>query len=193
MKYLRRAALFLAKKAVLYTVILSLLIYAFFLAFTLSDAYIVVSEGLETRVSVTLTRTGSAALKHYFTESFINSDQVLSASRYGTDRYRYFDINSFEYDVDISSMRWRPLKNVSVEDPVTHEKATYRGIVTCVATEKVDNISGTLKREYASDAENIGPIDHWKSGRYTLTLVRIDGDWMIVSMVQDLSYQDPNG
>ena len=192
MKYLRRAALFLAKKAVLYTVLLSLLLYAFFLAFNLSNAYIVVSEGLRTRVSVTLTRTGSAALNHYFTDSFVNSDQVLSASRYGTDKYRYFDISSFEYDVDISSMRWRPLKNVSVEDPVTHEKTTYRGIVTCVATENVNNISGSLKREYASEAESIGPIDHWNSGRYTVTLVRVDGDWLIVSMVQDKNFQDPN-
>ena len=192
MKYLRRAAVFLAKKAVLYTLVLSLLIYAFFMAYHLSNAYITVSEGLESRVSVTLTRTGSAALNHYFTDSFISTDPVLSASKNGTDTYRYFDISSFEYDVDISSLRWRPLKSVSVENPATHEKTTYRGIVTCTATENVSNISGSLKREYASDAEAIGSISPWYSGRYTVTLVRVDGDWLIVSMVQDKNFQDPN-
>ncbi len=192
MKYLRRAAVFLAKKAVLYTLVLSLVVYAFFMAFNLSNVYILVSEGLKTRVSVTLTRTGSSALNHYFSESFIDTDPVLSASKNGTDTYRYFDVSSFEYDVDLSSLRWRPLKTVSVENAVTHEKMTYHGIVTCTATENVTNIAGSLKREYAASAEAIGPISPWYSGRYTVTLVRIDGDWRIVSMVQDKNYQDPN-
>lgn len=192
MKYLRRAAVFLAKKAVLYTLILSLLIYAFFMAYHLSNAYITVSEGLQARVSVTLTRTGSSALSHYFTGSFIDNDPVLSASKNGTDTYRYFDVSGFEYDVEISSLRWRPLKNVSVEDTVTHEKTTYHGVVTCTAKESVSNISGSLKREYASAAEEIGSISHWDSGRYNVTLVRVDGDWLIVSMIQDKNFQDPN-
>ncbi len=192
MKYLRRAASFLAKKAVLYTLIGSLLVYAFYMAFNLSNAYIIVSEGLKTRVNVTLTRTGSAALYHYFTESFVETDPVLSASKQGTDTYRFFDVSSFEYDADISSMRWRPLKTVSVENPVTHEKTTYRGVVTCTVTENVTNISGSLKREFASEAESIGKISPWYSGRYTVTLVRDQGDWLIVSMVQDQNFRDPN-
>ncbi|MBQ3763185.1 MAG: hypothetical protein II875_14445 [Clostridia bacterium] len=190
MKYLRRAAVFIATRLVLITLILSLLVYAFYMAFNLSNAYIVVSEGLEKRVSVTLTRTDSAALNHYFTKSFIDTDPVLSASKHGTDTYRYFDINSFDYDVKISSLWWRPLKTVSVENPNTGERTTYRGVVTCTVTETVSNITGSLKREYASSG--VGGLSHWGSGRYNLTLVSVDGDWLIVAMEQDSSYQDPD-
>ena len=190
MKYLRRAAAFLAKKAVLYTLILSLLTYTFYMAFNLSNAYIVVSEGLEERVRVTLTRTGSTALKNYFSDEFVNVDIRLSKSRNGTDEYRFFDISSFEYDVKVSNLRWHPLRTHNVIDADGKIVQTYHGVITCTITETVSNISGSLKREYATD-ENKHEIEHWNSGRYDVTLGKVNGSWRVVSMVQDLNFRDP--
>ena len=191
MKYLRRAAVYIAKHAVIFTLVLCLLVYSFYMAYNLSTSYIIVQEGLEKRASVVLTRTGSAELNNFFTDSFISSDPLLRASNSGTDIYRYYDISSFDYDVSISNMRWRPLKTVNVVNGVTGAKTTYKGIVTLTATENVDNINGSLKREYASEEIDESKL-HWNSGRYNVTLVKVNGDWLIVALEQDMSYQDPN-
>ncbi|MBQ3669069.1 MAG: hypothetical protein II920_07575 [Clostridia bacterium] len=188
MKYLRRAAVYLAKHAVIFTIVISLIIYTFYMAYNLSNAYIIVSEGMEKRASVVLTKTGSDELDNYFTESFKSGDPTLAASKSGTDAFSKFDISSFDYDARISSLRWRPLKTVNVEDS-KGQKTSYRGVITLTVTENVTNISGSVKREYTSD--EAGELPHWNSGRYNVTLVKVNGDWLIVALEQDRSYQDP--
>ncbi|MBR4234465.1 MAG: hypothetical protein IKR85_00200 [Clostridia bacterium] len=172
MKYLRRFAVFAAKKLVLFTLGASLLIYAFYLCFNIANAYIIVSEGMEKRVDVCLTRDDYVSLNDYFTVEYLNNDPVLAAAVSEASPYYPFEIKSYDYDIKLSSLRWSPRKNC----------------VTCTATEYVTAISGSVKAAYASSVS--GSVPSWSSGRYIVTLQKTDGRWKISSLQQDYSYKD---
>ena len=172
MKYLRRLAAFAAKKLIIFTLIACLAFYAFYLAFNYSNAYIIVSEGLQKRVDVCLTREDPTVLNRYFTPEFLDSDPVLAAAFSEASSYWFYNISSFDYDLKLQNLRWSP----------------FRGTVSCVVTEYVSDINGSVKSEYAStDHPSIEP---WKSGRYTVTLIRDSKGWKIAGLKQDQLYKD---
>ncbi len=173
MKYLRRMLFFIARKLVLFTLCAALMIYAFYLAYNLGNAYMLVSEGMQKRVDVCLTREDYAALNKYFSASFLSADPVLAAAWTEASPYFFYNISSYEYDISVSRLRWHP----------------RRGTVTCVVTERVTDISGRVKAEYASQAAP--DIVPWKSTRYTVTLHKQSGsEWIITGLEQDASYKD---
>lgn len=173
MKYFRRFAFFAAKTLVIGTICISLLIYAFYIAFNFGCSYILVTEGLEKRVDVCLTREDYTALNSYFSASFLNADPVLNAAVSESSPYYPYDITSFDYEIKLTRLRWSP----------------GSGTVTCLATERVTNITGTVKAEFKTVADP--EITRWKSSRYTVTLHRqSDGSWKITGLEQDNSYKD---
>ena len=173
MKYLRRFAAFFAKRLVILTLCVSLIVYAFYLAYNLGNAYILVTEGLEKRVDVCLTRDDYASLNNYFSASFLSADPVLAAAWSESSPYFFYDITSFEYEISLQRLRWHPRS----------------GTVTCIATERVTDISGKVRAEYASKAAP--DIVPWKSTRYTVTLHKqSDGVWKITGLEQDTAYKD---
>lgn len=172
MKYLRRLAAFAAKKLLIFTLIVCLAVYVFYLAFNYSDSYIIVSEGLEKRVDVCLTREDPEVLSRYFTSDFLDSDPALKYAFSEASSYWFYNISSFDYKLKLERLRWSPL----------------RGTVSCVVTEYVSDINGSIKSEYAStDHPSIEP---WKSGRYTVTLIRDSKGWKIAGLKQDQLYKD---
>ncbi len=195
MKYLRRFATYTAKAAVALSLIAGLAAYVFYMAFNLSNAYIIVSEGLKERVDYVLRLSGSEALEKYFTYDFILNDQTLKERRSGNDEFSYFDVNSYDYDLDIDSLRWHPLQKISYRLG-SGESVTARGNITCTVTEKVKNISASRKREYSvganGDTAQSATTPKWSGGRYEVTLVKIDGEWYIAKMVPDKEYRDPD-
>ncbi len=173
MKYLRRFMFFIAQKLVIITLCASLIIYAFYLAYNLGNAYILVSEGMEKRVDVCLTREDYQALNNYFSAGFLSADPVLAAAWTEASPYFFYDISSYEYDISISRLRWSPRSST----------------VTCVATERVTGIGGKVKAEFASQAAP--DIVPWKSTRYTVTLHKqSSGKWLITGLSQDVNYKD---
>ena len=61
--------------------------------------------------------------------------------------------------------------------------------MTCIATERVTDISGKVRAEYASKAAP--DIVPWKSTRYTVTMHKqSDGVWKITGLEQDTAYKD---
>lgn len=173
MKYVRRFMFFIASRLVIITLCVALLLCAFYMAYNMGNAYILVTEGLEKRVDVCLTRQDYVELNKYFTVGFLNSDPVLAVSTSANSPYIYYTINSYDYDVKISSLQAWPWDNE----------------MSCVVTEYVNDISGSVKASYAREASS--QIPEWASGRYKVYLAKqSDGSWKISGIIQDSNYRD---
>ena len=174
MKYLKRIAAFLASKLVIITICVSLLVCAFYMAYNIGDAYILVTEGLEKRVEVCLTRSDFTSLNSYFTASFLNQDPVLAIAVTEDSPYYKYNISDFDYEIKLEKLRgaW-----------------PWADYVTCVVTEHVTDITGSVKAAYSSEAsEKTTP---WKSSRYTVTLRKQSGgNWKITGLKKDDTYKD---
>lgn len=169
MKYIRRFTAFFAKKAVLLTLCAALLIYAFYLAFNLGNAYIIIQEGMHKRVEVCLTRDEYSSLNQYFTIDFLRNDPVLNLAVSEASPFYPYTVTHFEYKAEVSKLRWHPTDKM----------------VTCLVTETVTGITGSSK------TASLDAMPTWKSGRYEVVMRRqSDGRWKIVSIVQDPTYRD---
>lgn len=174
MKYIRRIASFLASRLVIITICVSLLVCAFYMAFNIGNAYVLVTEGLEKRVEVCLTREDFVSLNSYFTVNFLNSDPVLAVAVTEESPYYHFNITDFDYEIKLQKLRgaW-----------------PWADYITCVVTEHVTDITGSVKSAYSSTEK--GEITPWSSSRYTVVLRKqTDGSWKISSLKQDETYKD---
>ena len=174
MKYIKRLAVFIASRLIIFSLCASLIICAFYMAYNIGDAYILVTEGLEKRVDVCLTRDDYTSLNSYFAASFLNQDPVLAVAVSESSPYYAYNITSFEYNIKLTKLRgaW-----------------PWADYITCVVTETVSDITGTVKAAYASEVS--GEITPWKSSRYTVTLRKqSDGKWKITGLEQDPTYKD---
>ncbi len=173
MKYLRRMMSFLATRIVLFTICVAALVCAFYIAFNLGNAYILISEGMEKRVDVALTREDAVSLNDYFNASFLNEDPVLEYAFSDASPYIPYTITGYDYDVNIESISVWP----------------WGDEIECVIVEHVQNITGNVRGAYASSVS--GPPASWSSGRYHLKLTRNDyGQWKISAIQQDTTYKD---
>ena len=167
MKYLRRMMSFLAKRLVLLVICCALLVCAFYMALNTANIYILLSEGMEKRVSVTLTREDAVALNNYFTYEFLDADPVLESAFDASSPYSSYTITDFKYKFGLEWLWAWPWSNS----------------VTCTVTEQVPSITGTVKTQYRSTAPSKTP-PAWQGGRYQVTLVRTDGAWKIAGLKQ---------
>ena len=78
MKYIRRFLSFVASRMVLLSIVVALLILAFYLAMNTANIYILLNDGMTARTSVILTRQNADELINYFTNDFLLSDETLN-------------------------------------------------------------------------------------------------------------------
>lgn len=173
MKYLRRLMTFLASRMVIITLCAALLVTAFYMAFNMGSAYILVTEGFEKRVDVCLTRQEYTELNKYFSVGFLTNDPVLAASVSLESPYIPYNITGYDYDIKVEKLKAWP----------------WDDNISCIITEYVTNITGTVKNGY-TDVASINP-PAWRSGRYYVGLERQGGKWVIGAIVQDDNYRDP--
>lgn len=167
MKYLRRMMSFLAVKLALFALCVSVLICAFYLAFNLGNASVLISEGLEKRMSVIFTREDAVALNNYFAATCLESDRALEGAFSNESWYLAYTIKSFEHEVDIEEINGWPWS----------DKIRY------TVVERISDLNGTRKAAYAELAGVKPPM--WPSGRYYIWLEKQDnGQWKISGIYQ---------
>ncbi len=174
MKYLRRLISFVAVKMVLFTAIMAIIVCAFYIAFNLGNAYILINEGMEKRAVVALTRENATDLNGYFTGSFLNADKMLEVAFSDASPYLPYNITDYEYEITIESLRVWP----------------WGDEIVCTVIEHVNGIKGNVKAAYASDVS--GDPAAWMSGRYELRLKKQpdSGQWKISAIYQDNNFKD---
>lgn len=175
MSYLRRFVWFAAKKLVLWTVALGVLVCAFFMCMNTSNVYIVLTDGLENRVNVILTGGDAYPLTTWFHPDFLANDPALIGAVEGRSIYSDYNIRNYDYELKVSSIWAWP----------------WDRYASCTVTETVTDIDGSVKVSRADEVK--GPVPQWQSGRFNVTLVREANKWKIIGMQQTAVIAQPQG
>ena len=153
------------------SVIVALLILAFYLAMNTSNIYILLNDGMTARTSVILTRDGAGELVNYFTDSFLLNDETLSIGLSNASPYVDYNITDFSYKLSLEWVWAWP----------------WEDSATATIVERVPKISGSVvkgKSDLVKDGTLSATPPAWYGGRYTVKLVRIDGCWKIDKLIQ---------
>ena len=171
MKYIRRFLSFVASRMVLLSIVVALLILAFYLAMNTANIYILLNDGMTARTSVILTRQNADELINYFTNDFLLSDETLNIGLSDASPYIDYNITDFNYKLSLEWVWAWPWENSA----------------TATIVERVPKISGSVLKE-KSDLVKDGTLSAtptaWYGGRYTVKLVRHEGSWKIDKLIQ---------
>ena len=152
----RRSVFYFMRAILTVLVIGALCILSFLSASRLSNAYILVNEGMPLRAECILKDGSPADLAPYFTGSCIEED----AKQRGTSAIPYegITISSYEYSLSIKDMHIMPW-----------QVSTYVDVV-----EQIRAIRGSVSAESGA-----GTVPDWAPRKYRLYLERVDGRWFI--------------
>ena len=171
MKYIRRFLSFVASRMVLLSIVVALLILAFYLAMNTANIWVLISDGLDARAGVVLMGEGEEELTRYFRQEYLSQDPVLQVGLSDASPYRDYEIRGYDHRVRMVSVWAWPWEDVARAEII----------------ESVPAIDGTIRssrREAALAAggeERLSP-PKWSTARYRVTLVRSAGRWMISNL-----------
>ena len=166
MQYVRRLTWFIAGRMLLICALAGMLVCGFFMALNGANIYVVLTDGMEKRVDVILTRQQAEELNKYFHADFLLADPALEGALNGTSAYVDYNITGFEYQLTIEKLWAWPWDNFA----------------NCTVVERVPSISGNVIASRRSQVS--ARIPKWVGGRYDITLAKIGGQWKIVGMQQ---------
>ena len=178
MKYVRRFMWFIASRLLVFTVVVAVLILAFYLSMNAANIYILLSDGMELRTQVILTREGGEDLHNFFRDDFLYADEALNVGYSDESPYANYDITSFESDVTLEwvwSWPWEDTAQATIVYRVPEIKGTI------LSSKKSLVESGVLSSSPPS----------WQGGRYRMTLYREKGQWKIAGMTQTQVILEP--
>lgn len=167
MKTLGRYIWFLVRSALIVLLVLGLCYAAFSVASDMSNSFIVVKEGMEKRIAVSLSQANYSELTKYFTPTFLADDAVLA-----DDTYTDYVISSYSCKIQVKSLWvW-----------------SWRNEGEAVVVESVPVIRGSLPdylmtAEQAAAGETVAPPE-WEEKQYTLKLTREAGYWRISDILE---------
>lgn len=166
MVYLGRFFWFLIQNLLIIAMIMILVVTAFFIAVNVANIFVVVNDGLGKRASVILMKEDASELIKFFTNDFLDSDELLK-----NNHYTNYIIRNFNHKVSIEWLWAWPWEN--------------KGIAT--VTEKVLNIDGEIPNEKKSVNPNaverkILP-PNWENSKYHIELIKAGGSWKINKIV----------
>lgn len=178
MRAIKRFFSFIAGKLFVLTVVLALLVIAFYLAMNTANIWVLISDGLDARAGVVLTGADASDLTRYFRQEYLSQDPVLQVGLSDTSPYRDYEIRGYDHRVRMISVWSWPWEDVARAEVV----------------ESVPSIDGTIRssqREAAllqgGEARLSPPA--WTTSRYLVTLVRTAGRWKI-SNLQLIAQED---
>ena len=171
MKYIRRFLWFIASKLLLFSLIAALFILAFYLAMNAANIFMLLSDGMKQRADVILTREEPDYLNEFFRKEFLDRDEVLRVALSPDSPYIDYRITGFESSVQMEWVWSWPWEDVA-QATIIHRVPVIKGsaLSSKSALVKSGKISATPPR--------------WEGGRYEVELLRVNGQWKIVSMKQ---------
>ena len=173
MKYVRRFMWFIASRVLIVTIVVSILVCAFYMCMNSANIYIILTDGMEARVRTILTASGAESLGDYFHADFLNSDTALQGAFDGSSAFGAYQIKDFDYILTVESLWAWPWDDQA----------------TCTVTERVPSITGSVLSSRKNEVS--GEIPTWQGGRYAITLKRSGGKWKITGMKQTGIYIEP--
>lgn len=156
----RRSVFYFMRTILTVLIIGALCILTFMSAARLSNAYILVNEGMVLRAECILKNAPDNDLASYFTSGCINSD--ASQRETSAAPYSGMTLSSYEYSLKIRNLHILPW-----------HANTYVDVV-----EQIRGIKGSVPAESGAGAS----IPDWTPRSYRLHLGRVDGRWFIDSI-----------
>ncbi len=166
MLHLRRLVWFIASRLILLCILCGMLVCGFYMCLNSANIYIILSDGLEKRADVILTREDAEALNAYFHADFLSTDPALEGAFDGSSIYNDYTITDFKYDLTIERLWAWP----------------WDDYATCTVVERVPSITGSVISSRRSEVS--ATVPSWQGGRYDITLVNENGEWKIIGMQQ---------
>lgn len=166
MLHLRRLVWFIASRLILISVVCGMLVCGFYMCLNTADIYVILTDGLQKRAEVILTRDEAEKLNFYFHSDFLGTDPALEGAFDGTSAYVDYKISDFEYDLSIEKLWAWP----------------WDSHATCTVVERIPTIRGSVISSRKSEVPS--EIPAWQGGRYDITLIKEDGVWKIIGMQQ---------
>lgn len=166
MVHLRRLVWFIASRLILLCILGGMLVCGFYMCLNTANIYVILTDGLEKRADVILTREDAEELNDYFHADFLSTDPALEGAFDGTSVYDDYTITDFEYELKIEKLWAWPWDNYA----------------TCTVVERVPSITGSVISSRRSEASPTVPS--WQGGRYDITLIKNNGEWKIIGMQQ---------
>ena len=156
----RRSVFYFMRSILTVLIIGALCILSFLTGSRISNAYILVNEGMSLRAECILKNAPENELAYYFTPACINSD--LAQRDTSAAQYAGITVSSYEYSIKIKDMHIMPW-----------HINTYVDVV-----EQIRSIKGSVSAESGLSAS----IPEWTPRTYRLHLDRTDGRWFIESV-----------
>lgn len=153
----RRSIWFVLRAVLIISAVLGLAYAVFTEAMYISNMFIVTTEGMEQRADTVLENGSISELKQYFTDGFLEHDELLNSGA-----YLDYAVDSYDYRYDIKGISVMPWSKT--------------GTVTYI--ERIPTIRGS-----AVSDEVQGPVTPWIPMHYKVNLVKIEGRWLIDSLV----------
>lgn len=178
MKYVRRLLWFIASRMMLVCIILLVMVMAFYMAMNAANIYILLSDGMNLRTSVILTREDPEALNNYFRADFLQNDQALNVGLSNQSPYIYYDITDFEDNLTMEWVWSWPWEDTA-QATIVYRVPEIKGSV--ISSRKDLVTDGTLSES--------PPV--WQGGRYRMTFYRVNGQWKIAGMTQTQVLLEP--
>lgn len=174
MLYFRRLTWFIAGRMLLICVLVGMLVCGFFMAMDAANIYVVLSDGMQKRVDVILTRQQAEELNKYFHADFLIADAALEGALNGISAYSDYNITDFEYQLTIEKLWAWP----------------WDDFANCTVVERVPSITGKVIASRRNEVSERIPA--WQGGRYDITLVKTAGLWKVVGMQQKTVLVEPD-
>ncbi len=153
----RRSVFYFMRAILTVLVIAALCIAAFLSASRVSNAYILVNEGMALRAECMLKNGDENDLLSYYTYECVQTDALQRET--AAAPYAFMTVSSYEYSLSIDSMHMLPW-NIS----------TYVDVV-----EQIRGVKGSFSAESGAS----GSVPEWAPRKYRLHLGRTDGRWLI--------------
>ena len=156
----RRSIFYFMRAILVVLAVAALCVVAFISAARISNAYILINEGMPLRADCILKGTSPNEMAAYFSSDCINND--APQREIGAAPYQSATVTSYEYSLSIESVHLLP----------------WQTDLYVVALEQIRAIRGSLITESGTEAA----IPDWTPRKYRLHLEKIDSRWYIGSV-----------
>lgn len=168
MKHLRRLIWYAASRLMLLTLVLGMMVVAFYYAMNATNIYIVLKDGMAYRAQVIMMDEDASDLSRYFQQSFLERDSALIAHQQGQSPYKDYNVRGLDHRLSMEfTWVWPWDESARV-----------------VITERIPRIDGRAKGSTAEALVAAGGNEalyppKWQSAKYRATLARENGQWHI--------------
>ncbi len=155
----RRSVFYFMRAILVVLAVATLCIFSFLSAARISNAYILVNEGMPLRIECILKNASTNDMAAYFTYDCIANDALQRET--SAAPYAGTTVSSYEYDLSIDSLHLLPW-----------HVNTYVDVV-----EQIRAIRGSVSAE-----SGVSQIPDWTPRKYRLHLDKLDNRWYISSI-----------